>query len=106
VSEAWPPDDAIGIRLRIGDTAGTSYITEESTRELVARLRQLQTAMGSAQLVAGELEHQANDEPDKRVTLALFGEQAGTIIAAIDAWEQDGPLPGDVDALRTALASS
>jgi serine/threonine protein kinase len=42
------------ITLRIGDTAGISYITNDSARELVTRLRKLRTAMGSAQFVAGE----------------------------------------------------
>lgn len=100
----WPPEDAIGITLRIGDTAGTSYLTTESARELATRLRALQTAMGSTQFVAGELLHQSDQEPDVRATLALFGEQARTIIAAIDEWEQDERLPDDVAKLRTALA--
>lgn len=106
MSETWPPDDVIGIRLRIGDTAGTSYITTDSAHQLTAWLRRLQTAMGSAQLVAGELERQTTNQADGRATLALFGEQAATITRAIDLWEQDGPLPPDVDALRTALTST
>jgi hypothetical protein len=102
----WPPENAISIRLRIGDAHGTSWVTEKSARELVIRLRALQTAMGSAQLVAGEIEGNINRKPGDRPTLALFGEQANTIIAAIDEWDQDEPLPDDAAALRTALEST
>jgi hypothetical protein len=102
----WPSSNAIAITLRLGGSAGTSYITEESARELAARLRSLQVAMGSAQLVAGELEHQAARDPAERATLALFGEQARTIVEAIDSWVEDSPLPDDVAHLRTALSSS
>jgi hypothetical protein len=101
----WPPENAISISLRIGDAHGTSWVTEKSTRELVIRLRALQIAIGSAQLVAEELQRNINRKPGDRPTLALFGEQAATIIAGIDAWEQDEQLPDDIAKLRTALAS-
>jgi hypothetical protein len=100
----WPPPDAIAITLRIRDDAGTSYITPSSTRELIGRLRALQTAMGSAQLVARQLEQQLATPPAERPTLALFGEQAATIVAAIEAW-LGTPIPDDVEKLRTALES-
>jgi hypothetical protein len=59
--------------------------------------------MGSAQLVASEIEAQLATRPRDRATLALFGEQAGTIVNAIDAWEADTPIPDDIEKLRTAL---
>jgi hypothetical protein len=105
MAESWPPEDAVAITLRIGDTAGISYITPTSAHELVARLRALQTAMGSAQLVASELQRQIDTPPADRASLTLFGEQANTIVMAIDEWASVSEIPDDIEKLHTALVS-
>jgi len=38
-------------------------------------------------IVAGEIEAQLATLPRDRATLALFGEQASTIVNAIDVWQ-------------------
>lgn len=107
IAETWPPEDALAIRLRLGSKAShTSYITPESARELINRLRKLQTAMGSAQHVAMAVEQLLATTPVDRLPITLFGEQATTILNAIDAWELEGAVPDDVAKLRTALESN
>jgi hypothetical protein len=69
----WPPADAIAITLRIGNDAPTSIATK-SARQITTQLRVPQTAMGSAQLVATELQRQLELPPAGRATLVPFGE--------------------------------